>query len=215
MSQHEEDADKPCEDCGVPLFDHGPACNSVNKTLWRERHNLTDYEHRRCPATLTLGSDVFRCEKAVGHPHTHGAQTGPSYSAWFDQHMFGNVTEQPAPDLDQDGAAAVWDLVIADMRQRDAFGAAKYRTRLHAFNGRDSLRDAYEELLDGAVYLRLCMVEQEARKRVAEAILRVHRREDWQTVEQAYCSTCDRGGPVNWPCDAARLAQIVLGREEL
>jgi hypothetical protein len=45
-------------------------------------------------------------------------------------------TAQPKPA--QTGAPAVWDLVMADMRERDAIGRDKYGTRLQAFNGRDA-----------------------------------------------------------------------------
>jgi len=64
----------------------------------------------------------------------------------------------PACDSQQDpepnGNVPVWALVIMDMEQRDKDGAVKYGTRLQGFNGRDFLRDAYEEALDLAVYLR-------------------------------------------------------------
>lgn len=43
---------------------------------------------------------------------------------------------------------AVWDLVVADMQERDAMGAKKHGTRLQAHNGRDVLVDAYQEALD-------------------------------------------------------------------
>jgi hypothetical protein len=59
---------------------------------------------------------------------------------------------QPAPLTGQ--ARATWDLVVADMQARDAGGAAKYGVRHQHDNGRDHLVDAYQELLDGAVYLR-------------------------------------------------------------
>lgn len=49
---------------------------------------------------------------------------------------------------------AIWDLVIADMKERDKTGERRYGKRLQANNGRDVLRDAYEEALDLAVYLR-------------------------------------------------------------
>lgn len=49
---------------------------------------------------------------------------------------------------------ALWDLVIEDMRQRDEFGTQKYNTRLQPNNGRSFLVDAYQELLDLAVYVR-------------------------------------------------------------
>lgn len=43
------------------------------------------------------------------------------------------------------------------MKARDAFGRAKYGTALTADNGRNHLADAYQEALDGVVYLRAAM----------------------------------------------------------
>lgn len=48
----------------------------------------------------------------------------------------------------------IWELVIEDMKERDAEGRKKYGTPLQASNGRDALVDAYQEVLDLAVYLR-------------------------------------------------------------
>ncbi len=56
---------------------------------------------------------------------------------------------------------AVWDLVIADMRDRDKLGEQRYGVRLQPHNGRDVLRDAYEEALDLAVYLRSAIYERD------------------------------------------------------
>lgn len=56
---------------------------------------------------------------------------------------------------------AVWDLVVADMRGRDSMGLRKYGVRLTPHNGRDALRDAYEEALDLAVYLRQAIFERD------------------------------------------------------
>jgi hypothetical protein len=44
-------------------------------------------------------------------------------------------------------------LVLSDMRARDAVGRQHYGTPLTSGNGRDHLVDAYQELLDGCVYL--------------------------------------------------------------
>jgi hypothetical protein len=80
--------------------------------------------------------------------------------------------EQPLPTPNE--RPATWDLVIADMekgpwihkhlvtydmRTRDNLGHHRYGTRLQSHNGRDSLRDAYEEILDGAVYLKNVQLE--------------------------------------------------------
>ena len=69
--------------------------------------------------------------------------------------------EQPAPV--PTSGAPVWHLVVADMLARDNVGRAKYGTPLQAGNGRDALRDAYEEALDLAVYLRQALAERGAR----------------------------------------------------
>jgi hypothetical protein len=58
---------------------------------------------------------------------------------------------------------AIWDLVMADMGARDRVGTQRYGQRLMANDGRDALRDAYEEAMDLAVYLRKCMFERDGR----------------------------------------------------
>ena len=68
-------------------------------------------------------------------------------------------TPQPAPI--HNDRPAVWDLVMADMAARDAVGAAKYGVRLQPHNGRDCLIDAYQEVLDLAVYLRQLIYERD------------------------------------------------------
>jgi hypothetical protein len=61
----------------------------------------------------------------------------------------------PQPPVVHDYMLPVtWELVIADMRERDQIGRQKYGTPLQPRNGRDSLIDAYQECLDLCVYLR-------------------------------------------------------------
>lgn len=67
-------------------------------------------------------------------------------------------TEQPAPTTNH--SAAIWDLVIADMHERDHVGRQRYGTPLQANNGRDALVDAYQEALDLVVYLRQAIEER-------------------------------------------------------
>ncbi len=55
---------------------------------------------------------------------------------------------------------AMWDLVMADIKERDKNGKAKYGVRLQAFNGRDSVIDAYQEVLDLVVYFRQLIEEK-------------------------------------------------------
>ena len=58
------------------------------------------------------------------------------------------------PDPIHTDETPVWELVIQDMKERDHEGRRKYGTPLQASNGRDPLKDLYQELLDAAVYVR-------------------------------------------------------------
>jgi len=51
------------------------------------------------------------------------------------------------------GPANILELVLTDMRERDAVGRQRYGTPLTSGNGRDHLVDAFQKQLDGAVYL--------------------------------------------------------------
>lgn len=68
---------------------------------------------------------------------------------------------QPLPEVNDN--PFIQDLVIQDIKERKAMGERKYGTALQAGNGRDMLQDAYEEVLDLAVYLRGCIEEQETK----------------------------------------------------
>jgi len=52
------------------------------------------------------------------------------------------------------------NLVLTDIRARDAVGRTRYGTPLTPGNGRDNLIDAYQECLDASVYLANELVEQ-------------------------------------------------------
>jgi hypothetical protein len=68
-------------------------------------------------------------------------------------------TEQPMPVPNDQ--PSVQSLVRADLEHREQVGIARYGTSLQPFNGRDALRDLYEELLDGACYARQVMAERD------------------------------------------------------
>ncbi len=70
-----------------------------------------------------------------------------------------SIEDQPPPVPND--RPAVWDLVIADMRERDQVGRQRYGTPLQPHNGRDALVDAYQEALDLAVYLRQAIAERD------------------------------------------------------
>lgn len=84
-----------------------------------------------------------RCALDAGHVGEHEDRRG---------RRWGDDLEQPAPIPNQ--GPRVLDLVLADLKARAEAGRAKYGTYLQPNNGRDALRDAYEEALDLAMYLR-------------------------------------------------------------
>lgn len=55
----------------------------------------------------------------------------------------------------------VHDLVAKDIAARGELGKRRYGTKLQPFNGRNALLDAYEEVLDAAVYLKQALLETE------------------------------------------------------
>lgn len=69
------------------------------------------------------------------------------------------MTPQPQPI--PNNSTPIIDLVHQDLEQRRQLGIRKYGTVLQAFNGRNPLWDAYEEVLDLALYLRQAIEEQD------------------------------------------------------
>lgn len=61
-------------------------------------------------------------------------------------------TDQPLPVAGR--GPHIHDLVQRDVAARKQVGIRKYGRPLQAGNGRNMLRDAYEEVLDLAIYLR-------------------------------------------------------------
>lgn len=76
------------------------------------------------------------------------------------------ATYEPSPT--PTSGRPVWEMVIEDMRQRDHVGREKYGTPLQAHNGRRPLVDAYQEVLDLAVYLRQEIEERAALEQYCE-----------------------------------------------
>jgi hypothetical protein len=73
------------------------------------------------------------------------------------------VHDQPPPKAEDVSKPAVWPLVIVDMCERDRVGRARYGTPLQPNNGRDALKDAYQEALDLAAYLRQAIYERDGK----------------------------------------------------
>lgn len=87
--------------------------------------------------------------------------------------------DQPLPTVSAT-EPFIHDRVAADVARRGELGAQRYGTKLQAFNGRRSLQDAYEELLDAACYAlqaktevdkliaEWCALEVQERERIAD-----------------------------------------------
>ena len=69
------------------------------------------------------------------------------------------MSSQPNPSVNNN--PIIQELVMEDMKGRLALGIERYGTGLQVNNGRDMLLDAYEEVLDLAVYLRGMMYERD------------------------------------------------------
>lgn len=72
----------------------------------------------------------------------------------------------PRDELDQalpviNDYPTIQPLVVKDIEARMTVGLARYGTLLQPHNGRDMLRDAYDEALDLVVYLRGCIYERD------------------------------------------------------
>jgi hypothetical protein len=96
-------------------------------------------------------------------------------------------SSEPAPV--RNTGPAVWLLVVQDMHARDIHGREKYRTPLQPNNGRNSLQDAYDEVLDLAVYLKKQLVETRPRQ-CSECMLLEN--------EHGADDVCSGGGEHKW-----------------
>lgn len=67
-----------------------------------------------------------------------------------------NAQSDPVPN----NFAHIADLVCADIQEKKRMGMEKYGTPLQAFNGRNSLQDAYQEAIDLTKYLKQKLEEE-------------------------------------------------------
>jgi hypothetical protein len=63
--------------------------------------------------------------------------------------------------MPKQGKKDILPAVITDLKRRDEIGTIKYGTTLQSNNGRDCLMDAYQEVLDLAMYLRQVIMERD------------------------------------------------------
>lgn len=121
-----------------------------------ERHNPHNY---RIP---TVNVDLARSgeEVILGESETmywcDGAPVGPVARP---EREGREGDSQPMPVVND--YLDIQSRVIADIQDRRKLGIKRYGTALQPHNGRDMLRDAYEEALDLAVYLKGVLVERD------------------------------------------------------
>jgi hypothetical protein len=94
------------------------------------------------------------------------------------------TTPEPAPQPNT--SRPIWELVIEDMRARDAGGREKYKTPLQAFNGRDADVDLYQELLDAVAYQRQKIEERRSPDHIFAAVAELTSMIHCQNVEAGW-----------------------------
>jgi hypothetical protein len=90
--------------------------------------------------------------------------------------------DQPKPTINDH--PVIQTLVMDDMRQRLQVGIERYGTGLQPFNGRDMLRDLYEELLDAAVYVRGAIYERDDLVELLEEAAEAVGSPEWQPEDR-------------------------------
>lgn len=68
--------------------------------------------------------------------------------------------DQPLPIVND--RESVQAAVIRDLEARTQLGIERYGTALQPHNGRDALRDAYEEAMDLTLYLKQSLIERDS-----------------------------------------------------
>lgn len=69
--------------------------------------------------------------------------------------------DQPLPTPNDN--VSVQDQVLAYIERRKAIGIERYGSALQANNGRDALRDLFEELVDAVNYAAQMLIERDGR----------------------------------------------------
>ncbi len=118
----------------------------------------------RCPGPHTI--NLYKCihdRPAIYGPNSIGDGMPEQPDA-----VLGVVhpAEKPVRPEDQqlpqpNGLPSMHDQAQSDLKARKELGASRYGVALQPCNGRDAVRDAYEEALDGAAYLAQATWEQE------------------------------------------------------
>jgi hypothetical protein len=113
---------------------------------------MSNYESKKSyESNASEGSTVPQAETKFGQPAPIPNDKPALWPMVIEDFRNGFMKE---PEMSIEGYRNLVSKIVDDMHARDQFGRNKYGTPLQANNGRDSLKDSYEELLDAAVYLK-------------------------------------------------------------
>lgn len=112
--------------------------------------------------------------------------------------------EQPMPV--RNDRPSIQGMVRDDLAERERVGIERYGTPLQAGNGRDAMRDAYEEALDLATYLRQVIEERSLAVPAIAEVLTEH--QPHRLLSGAWQCRCLCVASA-WPGMAAHLAEQV------
>ena len=143
----------------LPGAEQSPAMKKMKEWIESQYTGDSKVEAAIHPKTVDeVLDESFRVEDPDSVRSTFG---GPSWREMAKKPAFG-VNDQPAPVAND--KPSIHDLVVEAVLERKKFGLEKYGTYLQAGNGRKSLKDALEEILDLACYLMCVIVEEEESK---------------------------------------------------
>lgn len=98
--------------------------------------------------------DSIKMDIEKGVPHNH-------YGDYLYRESMGLLLTMKSIVLQNENLQDVIKAVVEDLSSRSEFGTKKYGTPLKPFNGRNPLKDSYEELLDLVFYTRQLKYEMD------------------------------------------------------
>lgn len=127
--------------------------SAVGREFWWAVHNLVAHPLMQALRVLSLFGLIGPVDRLGTLLHDWSAPVEAETP------LPAAAIEQPVPTPND--MPALWEIVIAEMQARDAVGRQRYKTPLQPHNGRDALRDMFEELLDAVVYARQAIYERD------------------------------------------------------
>lgn len=133
---------------------HCPVCKMQNFVCDGDTSDMTGFDIEgircwNCKSCWRLGEDEIDEEFMADDDGETGFEDGIRMKEY--------PPSQPAPIAND--SRPIWELIIEDMKERDRIGREKYGVPLQAGNGRKTLQDLFEELLDALAYTKVLIEE--------------------------------------------------------